>query len=96
MRQERKAMMVRISGHVQRVGFRAWTSSEATKLGLAGWVRNESDGSVKALIVGSDAAVQTMMKKFWIGPSGALVADVVSEPAEPEEGLAGFKVFRPY
>jgi acylphosphatase len=48
-----KAVLVRIEGSVQGVGFRAWTQSEASRLGLRGWVRNEPDGSVAAHLEGS-------------------------------------------
>jgi acylphosphatase len=88
----RKAILVRITGRVQGVYFRAWTRSEAEKLGLKGWVRNEDDGSVRALIVGPDAAVSAMMKRFWEGPSGAKISSVVPEEKEPSEVPAGFRI----
>lgn len=92
MKGERKAMLVRISGRVQGVSFRIWTLDEAEGLGLAGWVRNEEDGSVKALIVGPETAVSAMLAKFWKGPPGAVVSDVVSENADPEQAPAGFRI----
>ena len=88
----RKAILVRITGRVQGVYFRAWTRSEAEKLGLKGWVRNEYDGSVTALIVGSDAAVSAMTQRFWEGPSEARVSSVVAEKTEPGEAPAGFRI----
>ncbi|PZN52853.1 MAG: acylphosphatase, partial [Proteobacteria bacterium] len=65
---ERRCIMVRISGVVQGVGFREWTRQEALKLGLEGWVRNQPDGSVKAVIVGNSAAVSAMLEAFMHGP----------------------------
>ena len=54
---ERKAVKVRILGRVQGVWFRAWTAEEATRRGLAGWVRNRRDGSVEAFFAGAAALV---------------------------------------
>jgi hypothetical protein len=49
---ERRAVLVSVTGRVQGVSYRAWTRDEARRLGLGGWVCNESDGSVRALVVG--------------------------------------------
>lgn len=78
----RPATLARITGRVQRVGFRAWTETEARSLGLAGWVRNEPDGSVTALLAGPDAAVALMLERLGKGPRGARVTAVVTEKAE--------------
>jgi acylphosphatase len=48
-----RAALVRISGRVQGVSFRFWTRQEAERLNLNGWVRNEPDGSVQALVAGA-------------------------------------------
>ncbi|RCS24528.1 acylphosphatase [Phyllobacterium salinisoli] len=85
-------MQVRITGKVQGVSFRVWTRTEAQKLGLAGWVRNEEDGSVKAFIVGPESAVSTMLRRLRQGPSGASVTDVVWEKADPGELPQSFNI----
>ena len=56
MAEPRRTVLARISGRVQGVSFRVWTQFEAEKLGLSGWVRNEDDGSVTALISGPESA----------------------------------------
>ena len=82
----KKAVRVRISGRVQGVWFRAWTTKEATRHGLDGWVRNRSDGSVEALLSGPADAVDAMIAACRHGPPMARVADVAVEigdrPAE--------------
>jgi acylphosphatase len=88
------AVRVRITGRVQGVYFRGWTQAEAEALGLEGWVRNEPDGSVTALIVGADDLVSHMIDKLWQGPPSAEVYDVQIEPADIAERPTGFHVAR--
>ncbi|MCV3210852.1 acylphosphatase [Mesorhizobium sp. YC-39] len=92
MGEESKAIRVRISGRVQGVSFRVWTRTEAERLGLSGWVRNEDDGSVTALIVGTEGAVSTMMNRFRKGPSGASVSSVTSQDVDPGREPDGFRI----
>ncbi|MGB3897349.1 MAG: acylphosphatase [Mesorhizobium sp.] len=83
---------VQITGRVQGVSFRFWTREEAVRLGLGGWVRNEPDGSVTALISGPDGAVSMMLERFWQGPAGAVVADVRAQAADGAAVPTGFSI----
>jgi len=38
---------------VQGVDYQLWATRTAASLGLRGWVRNRSDGSVEALVMAS-------------------------------------------
>jgi acylphosphatase len=87
-----RAYKVHITGRVQGVSFRFWAREEAERLGLKGWVRNEPDGSVAALIAGPDGAVSLMLERFWQGPAGAVVADVRAEAADSADAPAGFRI----
>jgi acylphosphatase len=89
-----KAVLARITGRVQGVGFRAWTRAQAQSLGLAGWVRNEPDGSVSALIAGPADGVNEMIARLERGPAGARVDEVRSSEAKPEDAPARFEVRR--
>ena len=92
MTEETEAVLVRIAGRVQGVGFRFWMRGQAQRLGLSGWVRNEADGSVAALICGPAASVATMLERCWSGPSGASVTDVRPEMTSVDEGAVGFRI----
>ena len=84
-----RAVRLRITGRVQGVGYRAWAMQMAARLGVRGWVRNRSDGSVEALVIGEDGAVDRMIEACREGPFGARVADVATGDAE-DNGSAGF------
>jgi acylphosphatase len=87
------AVEVRIAGRVQGVSFRAWTRDEARKRGLAGWVRNEADGSVRAHVEGPGDAVEAMLAALYEGPPAASVRRVTVQDAVPE-GAAQFGIRR--
>lgn len=88
------ALQAHITGRVQGVGYRDWTQRQAMALGLTGWVRNEADGSVAALIVGPEAAVATMVERLRRGPQFAAVADVRTERAAISEIPSDFRITR--
>jgi acylphosphatase len=77
-----KAVLVRVEGRVQGVWYRGWAVAEANRLGLAGWVRNRSDGSVEALLAGPVPAVDAMLEACWRGPPSARVSNVTVRPAD--------------
>jgi acylphosphatase len=89
-----KALLVSIAGRVQGVGYRMWTEREAQVFGLRGWVRNEPDGSVTALIGGPEEAVAKMLDLFWSGPRGASVTGVATKSAELTDLPESFREIR--
>ena len=88
------ARLVRVTGRVQGVSFRAWTEARARQLGLAGWVKNEPDGTVLALIGGPEAQVLDMVEAFHVGPRWANVTGVEATAANPENVPPGFRITR--
>ena len=81
---------VAITGRVQGVGYRDWAMATGRRLGLSGWVRNRSDGSVEALIVGEETAVGTMIEACRHGPTMARVDAVDVEPVDLDVLPQGF------
>jgi acylphosphatase len=67
---------VTIRGGVQGVGFRVWAEVAALELGVEGWVRNCRDGSVEAVLAGSEESVLTMIELCRDGPPGARVQGI--------------------
>ena len=90
--EKHQARRVRISGRVQGVSYRFWTRMEAQRLGLTGWVRNEADGSVTALIAGPETAINAMIDLFWQGPRGASVTSVAVNDADAGASPNDFRI----
>jgi acylphosphatase len=67
---------VMIRGRVQGVGYRAWAEVTALELGVEGWIRNCRDGSVEAVLAGSEEVVLTMIELCRDGPPGARVTAI--------------------
>jgi len=85
---------VRITGRVQGVSFRVWTQREANALGLSGWVRNERDGSVSAVVSGPRDAVEAMLSRLHAGPDAATVEHVAVAEAGAAPEWRDFRILR--
>ena len=81
-----------VRGRVQGVGFRWFVEREAGTLGVAGWVRNNFDGSVEVLATGSREQLNQLRRKLQEGPRAARVDDVDETEARPVEGLKTFRI----
>jgi acylphosphatase len=77
-----RTRQIRVRGRVQGVGYRDAFRSRAERLGVAGWVRNRSDGSVEALLQGDAQAVARLIAWAHRGPTLAQVESV--EERDPE------------
>ena len=78
-----KRLEARVCGRVQVVMFRDFTRRFAKKLGLSGFVRNETDGSVWVVAEGEEAALNLLLAKLNRGPIFARVEDVEIEWKSP-------------
>ena len=79
-----------VHGTVQGVFYRASAEQEAQRLGVDGWVRNRSDGSVELVVEGDDAAVEQMLAWARRGPARAEVTHIDVEESS-ETGHSGFE-----
>ncbi len=85
----RRRIHVIVTGRVQGVFFRATTAQEAERLGLAGWVKNRTDGGVEIEAEGSEEALEALLAFCRRGPEHARVEDVrvVHHPARGDQGF---------
>ena len=83
-----------VRGRVQGVGFRFFAERAARDLGIRGWVRNLSDGSVETLAVAGEDALRSYFERLKKGPFGSRVDAVdVTDVAEPQNG-SSFEITR--
>lgn len=80
-----------VHGYVQGVFFRDSVQRLAERHGVAGWVRNNWDGTVEAVLEGDRDGVDSVVEFMRAGPRGARV-DRVEVADEQPEGLSGFDV----
>ena len=80
------------SGSVQGVGFRWFVEREAHILGVAGWVRNRTDGTVEVLAMGTRDQLSGLRSRLREGPRAARVDDVEESEAEAVTGLNSFRI----
>ena len=80
-----------VHGRVQGVFFRDATRRLAERHGVAGSVRNTTDGTVEAVFEGSADAVEKLVAFCAEGPRGAAVGRVEVYEESPE-GLSDFRV----
>jgi acylphosphatase len=85
--------LIKVRGKVQGVFFRKSTQVKAKELGVNGWVRNETDGSVTAEIEGLDQALKVMEAWLKVGPPNAKVEELVVVIQE-DKGYTDFEVSR--
>jgi acylphosphatase len=76
-----------VRGRVQGVGFRWFVEREAHILQISGWVRNNPDGSVEVLAVGTRDQLAGLRSRLQEGPRAARVDEVEESEAEPDVGL---------
>jgi acylphosphatase len=81
-----------VRGRVQGVGFRWFVEREAHMLGIAGWVRNNADGSVEVLAQGNREQLSGLHLRLRQGPRAARVDDVEVIEAKAIPGLNTFRI----
>ena len=81
-----------VRGRVQGVGFRWFVEREAHILGIAGWVRNNHDGSVEVLAQGTRDQLSGLHSRLREGPRAARVDGVEVSDATLTPGVTSFRI----
>jgi len=81
-----------VRGRVQGVGFRWFVEREAHILSIAGWVRNNHDGSVEVLAQGTRDQLAGLRSRLREGPRAARVDAVEESEARATAGLNSFRI----
>lgn len=96
-KKEREAFMEKVrrhlifTGRVQGVGFRYRASYAARALGVTGWVKNQTDGTVEMEAQGSEGQIQKLLK--MLQSDAYIQIDKIQSSELPfEEEERGFRV----
>ncbi|MBM3127440.1 MAG: acylphosphatase [Chloroflexi bacterium] len=81
-----------VTGIVQGVNFRWFTQRRAADLGLVGYVRNRSDGSVEFVAEGARAALEQLLDAVRVGPASAAVENVDAQWRAPTGEYHRFEI----
>jgi acylphosphatase len=87
-----KRLEASIYGRVQGVFFRDTTRQEAQRRQITGWVRNETDGSVRVVAEGEQDALETFESFLSRGPARAEVRRVETTWKEATGEFSEFRV----
>jgi len=82
-----------IEGKVHGVFFRDSARKKAIELGVNGWIKNNSDGSVEAVIEGEEHRVEEMIAWCHEGPPAANVTKVTKTEEKHVEGFSSFSIY---
>ncbi|HEX6792853.1 MAG TPA: acylphosphatase [Casimicrobiaceae bacterium] len=89
-----RSVRLSITGRVQGVGYRDFAIRAASAAGLAGWVRNRSDGSVEARVQGAREACDAFVDECVEGPRAGRVERIEVTRAPFDSALRGFELRR--
>ena len=88
----RAAADIRVAGRVQGVGYRAFVLRKADQLGLAGYVMNLKDGSVRVRVEGDRGIIEELARELAKGPPLASVDGVAVSWRPPTGRFRSFGV----
>ena len=83
---------IRVTGNVQRVGYRYFVQNWAEDFGLGGWVKNKSDGSVIMQLEGRKDNVEKLLTELKEGTENVVFENIKVDWLSFENKFRNFKV----
>jgi acylphosphatase len=87
-----EAIMIRVEGIVQRVGFRRFVERMAWRFKLSGYVENLKDGSIRILVQGSKSLLDEFTSELKKAPEPILIAKLDSKRTRVVPSLGTFQI----
>jgi len=81
-----------VRGRVHGVGYRFYAVSRAESLGLKGFARNLSDGSVEVVAEGPKEKLEELISELHAGPGTARVEEVKVVRGKASNEFKGFSI----
>ena len=85
-------LRILLEGRLQGANFRMNTQSQATALGLVGFVRNLSDGRIEIEVQGGEAEVEQMLAWCQEEPHGSQIRSILYRYDETVNRYSDFSV----
>ncbi|MFL2569065.1 MAG: acylphosphatase [Gammaproteobacteria bacterium] len=83
---------IKIYGKVQGVGYRNWLQSFAIEYGVFGWVKNNVNGEVEAVLIGQEEVVSSLIEQCYMGPPNSNVEKILIEDSDDIYDLRSFEI----
>lgn len=87
-----KAYLLKVAGKVQRVGYRRHVLELGQELELAGYVRNEKDGTVTIFAQGDEETLNRFMEALKTPPPPAKIKKIEIAETRPKPNLKHFQI----
>lgn len=87
-----KRLHLKIYGRVQGVYYRSSAQDKARELGLSGWAKNMTDGTVETVVEGEEKMLRDYIWWCKKGPAAARVEKIDETWEEPTGEFNGFSI----
>ena len=87
-----KKVHITISGKVHGVGFRYWLYQKSNEKNICGWVKNNINGEVEAVLIGSYKDVNEVLELCKKGPLSSKVTNIKTQNYKQEQFKKTFDI----